>query len=63
MLVPKTDVVLERAVKESVAYGLRRSRKHTDEPTDDQITDSISTAVLEHIYEYFYSVETKNITL
>jgi len=62
MLVPKTDVVLDRAAEESVKFGLRRSRKHTDEPTDDQITDSISTAVLEHIYEYFYLVETKNIT-
>jgi hypothetical protein len=62
MLVPKTDVVLGRAVEESVSYGLRRSRKHTDEPTDKQIEDSITTAVLDHIYEYFYSVETKDTT-
>ena len=63
MLIPKTDVVLELAVEESVDYGLKRSRKHTDDPTDAQIRDSISTAVLERIYEYFYIVENKNITL
>jgi hypothetical protein len=38
--------VVQTAVEEGVAYGLRRAHKYDDHPTDDHIRDTIVDAVM-----------------
>ncbi len=44
-------LVIQRAVEEGVAYGVRRSHKHTDHPTEDQISTEVENAVMNEICE------------
>ena len=45
--------VLNMAVEQGVAYGLRRVRKYNENPTDAQIEAAIEAAVLNAIGEWF----------
>lgn len=49
----KAYAVLQRAVEEGVACGLRRAHKHTDVPTSDAVEEAVERAVMEAICEYF----------
>lgn len=53
MLIPKTPVALEEAVKAGVLYGYRRAFKHNESPDENVIIDAIQNAVIESIYERF----------
>lgn len=41
--------IISRAVADGVAYGVRRSRKHTDTPTEDHISTEVENAVMNEL--------------
>jgi hypothetical protein len=43
--------VIQRAVEEGVAYGVRRAYKHTDDPTQEQISTEVENAVMSALCE------------
>lgn len=45
--------VLARAVEEGIACGLRRARKHVEQPTDEEIATHVEREVLGAICEVF----------
>lgn len=46
-------LVLQECVEKGIAYGIQRSRKHTDAPTEDQIAQEVEVAVMNEICGYF----------
>lgn len=54
LMTPRTRDVLEMAIEEGVAAGIRRGWKHTDEPwpTQDQ-QDAIAQEVMTSVDEWF----------
>ena len=42
----KTYIIVERAVEEGIAYGLKRARKHHENPSQDHIAIEIEKAVM-----------------
>lgn len=51
---PKTWAVLELAVSNGAERGIRRARKHNDNPTDEDIERHVIECVLGEISEWFH---------
>lgn len=49
----RTYAVLARAVEEGIACGLRRARKHVEQPTDEQVAEHVEREVMGAICEVF----------
>lgn len=43
--------VVEKAVEEGAAYGVRRAYKHTDSPSQDEIIEQVRQGVLNALCE------------
>lgn len=50
---PKYYELLSRAIMEGVATGLRRARKHDDDPTEESMRDALEMAIMNAICEVF----------
>lgn len=52
-MTPRIIRVLEVAIENGIAYGVRRAYKHTDAPTEQQLQDAIESAIWNEIHEWF----------
>jgi hypothetical protein len=50
---PDTFKVVQMAVRDGIAIGVRRARKHIDNPTDDELIDIIEREVMTQLCEWF----------
>jgi hypothetical protein len=50
---PRFKQVLDTAIEESVARGVRRAYKYVDNPTQEQIIASVEEAVNSSLWEWF----------
>lgn len=53
MMVPKSYIILRRAVEEGVQSGWNRAHKHTDTPERDDVQAHILDAILLEVCEVF----------
>jgi len=47
----KTYTIIERAIEEGIAYGIKHAYKHHDEPRQDHLATEIERAVMEALDE------------
>jgi hypothetical protein len=57
-IIPKTYVILTRAIEDGVGAGWRYAHKHTDAPTAEHIKACIEEYVMASILEVFDIPET-----
>jgi hypothetical protein len=50
---PKTNLVLELAIKQGIDYGWMRAHKHTDTPDENLIKQEIEEAIWHEVYSWF----------
>ena len=50
---PKTQAVLEMAIKEGIDMGWVRAHKHTETPDEDVVKRQIEQEIWNSIYEWF----------
>ena len=53
-MTPDTYKILQMAVEDGIALGVRRAFKYTDEPSEDQMVETIRMEVMTQICEWFY---------
>ena len=53
-MTPDTYKILQMAVEDGIALGVRRAFKYTDEPSEDQMIETIRMEVMTQICEWFY---------
>lgn len=50
---PRMRTILERAIEEGAAYGVRRAFKYSENPSEDDIAGRVEQAVMDAIDEVF----------
>ena len=53
-MTPDTYKILQMAVEDGIALGVRRAFKYTDKPSEDQMVETIRMEVMTQICEWFY---------
>jgi hypothetical protein len=50
---PNTRAILQRAIEEGAAYGVRRAFKYSENPSEDDIAGRVEMAVMDAVDELF----------
>lgn len=50
---PNVRAIIEDCIERGIEDGLRRSRKHLENPSDSSITQSVMDSIWLHIDQYF----------
>ena len=58
-MIPKTYIILERAVEEGARLGYRRAFKHVENPSEEAIVEAIVDGVMLTVSEVFDFPEQK----
>ena len=53
-MTPDTYKILQMAVEDGIALGVRRAFKYTDKPDEERMIETIRMEVMTQICEWFY---------